>query len=465
MNGENENKRTSAVSSSLPDSCQGDLPHDVVQDLLPLYAEDLVSDATRELVEHHLRHCPDCARAAKEFRNSQPEPDSQPDPGNYLKKVRSRFRIVLAAALCFAVAAALILFTSGQAPVEVPLGMLTVQTRSDPQQVHVDIALSSNVVPSDFGIRPREVRQDENSVDVIVEKTDDARYRSISLDFPFSEELTLSVNGLPVWMQGMAIPASLSELWQMAQTAEPSALSVSMALDKLGFTALFLPAEVSLESSGNGMQQADIQLVSCLDLPLQAPLSLSRPQRRRILENTGLSLLAVFPWLDSVVFSIPDAEIFEPLKVTADQLKQQAEEKQLMFPPDSALALSELIGALHLKLPSDSLQTPRFACGVREKNTLRVVNETGRTLHHVEWELLTPSGQKTQWQGSLLTLEPDNAFSVTGIPVPFEKGTEEYILRVFSKEDQLDVQAPAAAWSVELWLQDTVDGFSLKQAE
>lgn len=32
-------------------------------------------------------------------------------------------------------------------------------------------------------------------------------------------------------------------------------------------------------------------------------------------------------------------------------------------------------------------------------------------------------------------------------------------------DEQMCLQAMAAAWSVELWLRDTVDGFSLKQAE
>ena len=33
---------------------------DIVRDLLPLYADDVVSDTSREIIEEHLSDCPDC---------------------------------------------------------------------------------------------------------------------------------------------------------------------------------------------------------------------------------------------------------------------------------------------------------------------------------------------------------------------------------------------------------------------
>ena len=35
---------------------------DIIRDLLPLYAEDMVSDDTKAMVEEHLADCPDCAQ-------------------------------------------------------------------------------------------------------------------------------------------------------------------------------------------------------------------------------------------------------------------------------------------------------------------------------------------------------------------------------------------------------------------
>ena len=39
-----------------------DISCDVIQDILPLYAEDLASPATRELVESHLSGCEGCSQ-------------------------------------------------------------------------------------------------------------------------------------------------------------------------------------------------------------------------------------------------------------------------------------------------------------------------------------------------------------------------------------------------------------------
>ena len=35
---------------------------DIIKDILPLYAEDMVSNATREMVDEHLCKCDDCTK-------------------------------------------------------------------------------------------------------------------------------------------------------------------------------------------------------------------------------------------------------------------------------------------------------------------------------------------------------------------------------------------------------------------
>ena len=47
------------------------LPCAVIQDLLPLYAEDLTSDVSRTLVEEHLPECEDCRKMLKELKTPQ----------------------------------------------------------------------------------------------------------------------------------------------------------------------------------------------------------------------------------------------------------------------------------------------------------------------------------------------------------------------------------------------------------
>ncbi len=51
---------------------------DVIRDLLPLYAEDMVSKDSRELIEGHMADCPKCAKALETLREPvqiPPEPD------------------------------------------------------------------------------------------------------------------------------------------------------------------------------------------------------------------------------------------------------------------------------------------------------------------------------------------------------------------------------------------------------
>ena len=40
---------------------------DVIEDLLPLYVDDMVSEDSRQLVEEHLKACPTCRRMQEEI--------------------------------------------------------------------------------------------------------------------------------------------------------------------------------------------------------------------------------------------------------------------------------------------------------------------------------------------------------------------------------------------------------------
>lgn len=87
---------------------KNDLTCEVVQDLLPLYVEDLIHEETRQAVDRHLKDCPDCT-ARKEAMESPASADpaaaDQQAEVDYLRKVRrkNRGRIVLAVAATVAV--------------------------------------------------------------------------------------------------------------------------------------------------------------------------------------------------------------------------------------------------------------------------------------------------------------------------------------------------------------------------
>ncbi len=78
---------------------------EIVRDLLPLYADDAVSDASRALVEAHLEACENCRKVLENCRAQvKIPPESTADP---LKKVKRRqiHRIALAALAAVACAA------------------------------------------------------------------------------------------------------------------------------------------------------------------------------------------------------------------------------------------------------------------------------------------------------------------------------------------------------------------------
>ena len=85
------------------------LPCDIIQDLLPSYADGLTSPVSSEAVEAHLAECPTCAAAYAAMQTGSTEEDKGSEgPGSedfpeidYLKKIRStnRKRILIAAVL------------------------------------------------------------------------------------------------------------------------------------------------------------------------------------------------------------------------------------------------------------------------------------------------------------------------------------------------------------------------------
>lgn len=61
----------------------------IVQDILPLYVEDMVSEDTAGFVKEHLRGCPECRAELKKLREPvtvQLEPDINAAPLKRLKK-------------------------------------------------------------------------------------------------------------------------------------------------------------------------------------------------------------------------------------------------------------------------------------------------------------------------------------------------------------------------------------------
>ncbi|MGN1002306.1 MAG: anti-sigma factor family protein [Oscillospiraceae bacterium] len=81
----------------------------VIGDLLALYAEDMLSERSRELVDEHLAECPACREALERMRRPAPPLSHSAQPLRALRRLWRRHTLNVALLSVFAAAAAAIL--------------------------------------------------------------------------------------------------------------------------------------------------------------------------------------------------------------------------------------------------------------------------------------------------------------------------------------------------------------------
>lgn len=65
---------------------------EVIRDLLPLYADDVCSESSRLLIEHHLQECPDCAAELEKIRSDEIEENLREEKDRVIEYQAKRFR-------------------------------------------------------------------------------------------------------------------------------------------------------------------------------------------------------------------------------------------------------------------------------------------------------------------------------------------------------------------------------------
>lgn len=65
---------------------------EVIRDLLPLFADDVCSGRSRELIEEHLQECPDCSAMLEKLRTHKIETDLQEEKEQVIEYQAKRFR-------------------------------------------------------------------------------------------------------------------------------------------------------------------------------------------------------------------------------------------------------------------------------------------------------------------------------------------------------------------------------------
>lgn len=65
---------------------------EVIRDLLPLYADDVCSESSRLLIEHHLQECPECAAELEKIRSDEIEENLREEKDRVIEYQAKRFR-------------------------------------------------------------------------------------------------------------------------------------------------------------------------------------------------------------------------------------------------------------------------------------------------------------------------------------------------------------------------------------
>lgn len=110
------------------------MPCSVIRDLLPLYAEDLTSEETKELVAEHLDGCPDCRRQLEAMKTpAVPAPDGAEALRAVKKDIRRRRwqAATLAALLVFLPLLAAFAYSTAQIPVPYEEGLVAVESEEN----------------------------------------------------------------------------------------------------------------------------------------------------------------------------------------------------------------------------------------------------------------------------------------------------------------------------------------------
>lgn len=82
------------------------IPCEVIRDLIPLYADNLVSEETKEIIDEHVAQCPSCSEAVKDANESFEDDFSceaveyERKDVDYLKKVRTSSRKKIIMGIC-----------------------------------------------------------------------------------------------------------------------------------------------------------------------------------------------------------------------------------------------------------------------------------------------------------------------------------------------------------------------------
>ena len=206
-----------------------EIPCEVVQDLIPLYADNLVSEKTREIIDEHVARCPSCAEAVKDAKDSLEENFScepvkkEGNDVDYLRKVRTSSRKKIIAGVCITLCLTLIfagikLFVYGSPDYGYTVGISSkVPAGSDADYTIKGNLMGSAAVFSHYKIKAT----DDGGEELIVYSCLTSllnRAGSFSIDCSVDTKY-LDINGTRIMADGTVYNAALAQ--QLFESAHP----------------------------------------------------------------------------------------------------------------------------------------------------------------------------------------------------------------------------------------------------
>ena len=110
----------------------------IIEDLLPLYHEGMLSEQSKQAVDEHIKDCPSCSKELKQLRESPALPQSPALPlNNFSKSIKKRrlLAVLLAGMLLLAAASAVVAYLTDYNYLSYQEGLVEVTRQADTLQV------------------------------------------------------------------------------------------------------------------------------------------------------------------------------------------------------------------------------------------------------------------------------------------------------------------------------------------
>ena len=224
------------------------LPCDIVQDLLPSYADGILSDTGTAAVAKHLQSCEHCHDIYHAMVNDEPHdstPGQQEKEIDYLKKVRSKTRhftitaILIAVLLAGSGTAVYFLFFSGEYILN---------------SVKYNLQVSSNslkiegILPDDFTTTSQKIEEKDGVVSLTLpakRKTFFSFHQNYEVSYNAKATIReVRVNGDILWQNGTSISTYVNRIYDnkhpyIGSASDNTSLALALGIEETfgGFTS------------------------------------------------------------------------------------------------------------------------------------------------------------------------------------------------------------------------------------